>query len=108
MAYPELNCNGKDPVPYTGIEVGFSSLCTRRPVVLQFVRDVVRELAAMTPGGYIHIGGDEASSTLPRDYEAFIDSVQAIVRAQGKAMIGWRIAQAPVDSGTDRAALAIG
>ncbi len=101
VAYPELNCNGKDPVPYTGIEVGFSSLCTRRPVVLQFVRDVVRELAAMTPGGYIHIGGDEASSTLPRDYEAFIDSVQAIVRAQGKVMIGWEeIAQAPVDSGT--------
>jgi hexosaminidase len=101
VAYPELNCNGKDPVPYTGIAVGFSSLCTRRPVVMQFVRDVVRELAAMTPGGYIHVGGDEASSTLPRDYAVFIDSVEAIVRAQGKVMIGWEeIAQAPIDSGT--------
>lgn len=99
VAYPELNCNGKDPVAYTGIAVGFSSLCIRRPVVMQFVRDVVRELAAMTPGGYIHIGGDEASSTLPRDYAAFVGSVESIVRAQGKEIIGWEeIAQAPIDS----------
>jgi len=101
VAYPELNCNGKEPVAYTGIEVGFSSLCTRKPVVLQFVLDVIREIAAMTPGGYIHIGGDEANSTMPRDYEAFVDSVEGIVRAQGKTMIGWEeIAQAPIDPGT--------
>jgi len=101
VAYPELSCNGKEPVAYTGIEVGFSSLCTRKPVVMQFVSDVIREIAAMTPGRYIHIGGDEANSTLPRDYEAFIDSVEGIVRAQGKVMIGWEeIAQAPIDSGT--------
>ena len=38
---------------------------------------------------------------MPRDYEAFIDSVEGIVRAQGKVMIGWEeIAQAPIDSGT--------
>ena len=101
VAYPELNCNGKEPVAYTGIEVGFSSLCTRKPVVMRFVLDVIRELAAMTPGRYIHIGGDEANSTMPRDYEAFVDSVEGIVRAQGKTMIGWEeIAQAPIDSGT--------
>jgi hexosaminidase len=101
VAYPELNCNGKVPVPYTGIEVGFSSLCIRKPVAMQFVRDVIGELAAMTPGGYIHIGGDEAYATLPREYAAFIDSVQSIVRAQGKAMIGWEeIAQAALDPGS--------
>lgn len=55
----------------------------------------------MTPGPFIHVGGDEAHSTLPRDYEAFIDSVQAIVRANGKAMIGWEeVAHAGVDSGS--------
>jgi hypothetical protein len=27
------------PLPYTGIEVGFSSLRTRKPLVLQFARD---------------------------------------------------------------------
>ena len=99
VAYPELNCNGKVPAPYSGIEVGFSSLCTRRPVVMQFVRDVMRELAAMTPGPFIHVGGDEADATQPRDYEAFIDSVQGIIRAQGKVMIGWEeVAHAGVDS----------
>ncbi len=101
VAYPELNCNGKVPVPYGGIAVGFSSLCTRKAIVTQFVTDVIGELAAMTPGGYIHIGGDEASSTMPKDYVAFIAMVQRIVRAQGKEMIGWEeIAQAPLDSGT--------
>ena len=101
VAYPELNCNGKVPVAYTGIATGFSSLCVRRPVTLRFVADVVREVAAITPGPYIHIGGDEAEATLPRDYEAFIDSVEGIVRAQGKTMIGWEeIASAPIDSGT--------
>ncbi|MBP2648105.1 MAG: Beta-N-acetylhexosaminidase [Gemmatimonadetes bacterium] len=101
VAYPELNCNGKVPAPYTGIETGISSLCTRRPVVMQFVADVIRELAAITPGPFIHIGGDEADVTLPRDYVAFIDSVQRIVRAQGKTMIGWEeIASAPIDPGT--------
>ena len=101
VAYPELNCNGKDPVPYTGIAVGFSSLCTRKPVVMQFARDVIHEVAAMTPGPYLHIGGDEADATLPREYAIFIGRVGEIVRAEGKTMTGWEeIAQADIDSGT--------
>ena len=31
-----------------------------------FVDDVVREVAALTPGPYLHIGGDEAQATTPR------------------------------------------
>jgi hexosaminidase len=42
---------------------------------------VIRELAAMTPGAYLHIGGDEADATMPMDYAVFIDSVGGIVRA---------------------------
>ena len=101
VAYPELNCNGKVPVPYTGIATGFSSLCVRRPATMRFVADVIRELAATTPGPYIHIGGDEADVTLPREYVAFVDSLERIVRAQGKTMIGWEeIASASIDTGT--------
>ena len=33
-----------------------------------FVDDVLGELAALTPGPYLHIGGDEALSTPRRDY----------------------------------------
>lgn len=88
-AYARLNCNGVAPGPYTGIEVGFSSLCIRKEVTYRFVDDVVRELAALTPGPYLHVGGDEAHSTDPAEYLAFMERVETIVRSHGKRMIGW-------------------
>ncbi len=88
-SYASLNCNGVAPEPYSGIEVGFSSLCIRKELTYEFVDDVVRELAALTPGPYVHIGGDEADATDPGDYRTFVERVQAIVRSHGKRMIGW-------------------
>ncbi len=88
-AYPELNCDGVAPALYTGIEVGFSSLCTGKEITYRFVNDVIREVAALTPGPYIHIGGDEATVTQPADYRQFVERVQAIVQSHGKQMAGW-------------------
>lgn len=88
-SYAELNCNGVAPPLYTGTDVGFSSLCVSKQVTYDFVNDVVRELAAITPGRYIHIGGDEAHSTSHDDYVAFMDRVQPIVAEYGKTVIGW-------------------
>ena len=88
-SYARLNCNGVAPAPYTGIEVGFSSLCIGKDVTYAFVDDVVRELAALTPGPYLHIGGDEPHSTDPDEYRTFVERVQSIVRAHGKRMLGW-------------------
>ncbi|MCL7454587.1 MAG: beta-N-acetylhexosaminidase [Anaerolineae bacterium] len=94
-SYAVLNCDGVAPPLYTGIEVGFSSLCTDREITFQFLDDVIREIAALTPGPYLHIGGDEASATDPADYVRFIERVQGIVQAHGKQMVGWEeIAQA--------------
>ena len=59
--YAELNCDGVAPPPYTGTDVGFSSLCISKDITYTFIDDVVRELAAITPGPYLHIGGDEAA-----------------------------------------------
>lgn len=91
VAYPELNCNKKDPNPkvYTGMAVGFSTLCTRNPEVYAFLDDVIKELAAMTPGEYIHIGGDESHVTEKADYIYFINRVQKIVSEHGKKVLGW-------------------
>ncbi|MFG2953359.1 beta-N-acetylhexosaminidase [Streptomyces sp. NPDC048291] len=88
-SYAELNCDGTAPPLYTGTEVGFSSLCVGKRVTYDFVADVIRELAALTPGRYLHIGGDEAHSTAHADYVAFMDRVQPIVAKYGKTVIGW-------------------
>lgn len=100
-AYAALNCDGEARPPYTGTEVGFSSLCITKEVTYQFVDDVIGEVAALTPGQYIHIGGDESHSTSEDDYHAFIGRVQQIVEAHGKTAIGWEeIAQTPLEDGT--------
>lgn len=100
VAYPELTCNGVAPPPRTDTDVGFSSLCVSKEVTYRFIDDVVRELAAMTPGPYIHIGGDEAQSTTDADYQTFEHRVLPIVAKYGKIPFGWHeIAQSP-DSST--------
>ena len=88
-SYPELNCNGKAPELYTGTDVGFSTLCIKKELTYKFVDDVIRELAAITPGPYIHIGGDESHVTPLEEYIPFINRVQDIVLSHNKIMIGW-------------------
>jgi hexosaminidase len=90
-SYPFLNCDAKNPKPklYTGMRVGFSTLCTSNEKVYAFVDDVISELAAITPGPYIHIGGDESLATSKKDYIKFINRVQGIVKKYGKQVIGW-------------------
>ncbi|MBQ1119444.1 beta-N-acetylhexosaminidase [Streptomyces sp. B15] len=95
-SYAELNCDGIAPPRYTGTEVGFSSLCVPLERTYDFVDDVIRELAALTPGPYIHIGGDEAHSTSHEDYVTFMRRVQPVVAKYGKKAIGWhQITAAP-------------
>ena len=88
-SYPELNITGKSPELYTGVEVGFSTLATHKEVTYKFIDDVIRELAAITPGPYIHIGGDESHSTPIEDYIPFVNRVQDIVISHGKKVLGW-------------------
>ena len=88
-SYPELNCNNKAPELYTGTKVGFSTLCTGKEITYQFIADVLGELAAITPGPYLHIGGDESHVTKLEDYIPFVNRVQEIVGTTGKKVIGW-------------------
>jgi hexosaminidase len=100
-SYPQLNCNGTSPALYTGERVGFSSLCVPKAVTYTFLDDVVSELAALTPGPYIHLGGDEAQSTSAADYVTFVQKAQAIVEAHGKSLMGWaEISSAKLDQGS--------
>ncbi|RMF14232.1 MAG: beta-N-acetylhexosaminidase [Candidatus Dadabacteria bacterium] len=98
---PELNCDGIAPEPFTGTTVGFSSLCLDKAETWAFVEDVVGEIAALTPGPFLHIGGDEAHEVEAADYAAFITRAQQIVARNGKRMIGWEeVAAAPVSGAT--------
>ena len=50
---------------------GFSTLVFGDPDTLRFVDDALGEVAALTTGPYLHIGGDEAKATKPADYRMF-------------------------------------
>lgn len=99
-SYAELNCDGKARELYTGTRVGFSTLCTDSEITYQFVDDVIRELSSLTPGPYIHIGGDESHVTPLNDYIYFINRVRKIVLSHGKLLIGWdEISNADISAG---------
>lgn len=88
-AYPELALPGVTPEPYEGIEVGFSTLDPNNEQTYRFVEDVLGEVAAMFPGPWLHLGGDECLATPEGDYLAFIERATAIAAATGKTVIGW-------------------
>jgi hexosaminidase len=90
VAYPELTCHGQAPPVATGFDVGFSSLCPDKPITQRFIEEVFGELAAMTPGPYLHLGGDEAMSTPLDEYGPFVERVQQVIRGAGKLPVGWQ------------------
>ncbi|MCM6776390.1 beta-N-acetylhexosaminidase [Nocardia sp. CDC159] len=100
-SYGELNCDGIPKPPRTDIEVGYSSLCISSPTTYKFVEDVIRELAALTPGPYLNIGGDEAHATPREDYIAFFKKVMPMLQTYDKKMTGWHnfvIAEPPASA----------
>jgi hexosaminidase len=88
-SYAELNIDGVAPTRYTGIEVGFSALAVGKDITYRFLDEVFGQLAALTPGPYLHIGGDEAKTLGPEDYAVIVTRAQEIVASHGKSAIGW-------------------
>ncbi|GAB2596805.1 beta-N-acetylhexosaminidase [Paractinoplanes abujensis] len=89
VAYPELTCDGEPVQPRTDAEVGYSSLCANREETYAFVDDVIRVVAGLTSGPFLHIGGDEALSTTAEDYRTFMTRVLPLAGKYGKRAIGW-------------------
>jgi N-acetyl-beta-hexosaminidase len=119
LAYPELaeapvlsaDTSGPDafgnqpPVagqPYLGVHVGFSSLKVHDEATYDFVADVFGELAAMTPGPYLHFGGDESLATSDDDFDLFVSRVSEIIADLDKTPVAWHEAgsAAQLASGT--------
>ncbi|WP_431873582.1 family 20 glycosylhydrolase [Micromonospora marina] len=89
VAYPELAPDKTAPPPYTGTEVGFSYVDPADERTYAFVADVVGEVAALTPGPWLHLGGDEAFKVPADSYRAFVERAQRLVAATGKTVVGW-------------------
>lgn len=89
IGYPELSCSRRSPGAYAGTDVGFSTLCANNEETYAFVNDVVREIAAITPGRYFHMGGDENPILSHADYTKFVERTQDIVQRNGKLLVGW-------------------
>lgn len=100
-ALGELTPSGEPTDPYTGIEVGFSRLHADLPTTEPFLRDVLTDVAAMTPGPYLHIGGDEVHTMEREEYARLVETAARVVEGTGKTVVGWQeVAKATLTPGT--------
>ncbi|UNK69930.1 family 20 glycosylhydrolase [Microbacterium sp. H1-D42] len=96
-AIPELNTAGTRPgadesgrVPANGTgSVGYSTMDANSEATWVFLEHVLTQLAAITPGEYIHVGGDESHVTPHDDYVKFITRSVELVHSLDKKMMGW-------------------
>ena len=97
-AIEQLNSAGSFPKPAPGQatppaqgtgDVGDSTFDAANPVTYEFISEVLRQVAELTPGQYLHIGGDEAHSTSQADYTTMVDFANAQVADLGKTVVGW-------------------
>jgi len=89
VAYPGLSCSSRPTALYTGTSVGWSTFCVDKEETYALIDDIVREIAAITPGPYFHMGGDEVEVLTHEQYARFVERVQTIVHKYGKRMVGW-------------------
>ena len=106
-AYPELACTPGPFETWTKWGVDEDVFCPKEET-FRFIEDVLTEVAALFPGPYIHVGGDEVPKTrwraspvaqdvMRRENLAdpaalqswFIRRVEQMVIARGKKLIGW-------------------
>ena len=109
--YPALSCSGGpfhvNPGSKFYNEIA-NVLCAGNDHVFEFLDGVMTEVAALFPGQYIHMGGDEATKkfwkacprcqTRMRDLNIqtedelqsyFVKRLEKIIESKGKRLIGW-------------------
>jgi hexosaminidase len=106
-AYPELGVTGQ-PVEVATRWGVFSDILNAEPPTIQFMQNVLKEVMAIFPGRYIHIGGDEADKTkwkaseriqarikelgLEDEHELqswFIRQMDAFLVSHKRRLVGW-------------------
>lgn len=88
-SYAALNEDGTAEDLYTGAPVLSTPLWLDGEATWDFVADVWGEVAAITPGPWVHVGADEAIGVDPDAYATFVPWLQEQVEADGKTLLGW-------------------
>lgn len=101
-AIPELNTAGSShagtpaqpTAPHNGTgAVGYSYLDPNSEVSFTFIKHVLGQLAELTPGGMIHVGGDESHAMVSRYgqpvFNSFVERVLDITHDLGAKANGW-------------------
>lgn len=107
-AYPDLACVPQDFQPLSVWGISEDILCAGKDATLDFLKELLTEVAEFFPGPYLHIGGDEAPKqrwkACPacqkrikdqglKDEEELqswlIKELQAHLNTLGKTLIGW-------------------
>lgn len=108
-AIPQLNSTGSAPKPKPGEttaphqgsgNVGGSTFDADNPATYEFTKEVLTQLAAMTPGPYLHIGGDESHVTPHDKYSKMLGQFNTQVKDTGKTAIGWNEASGDMPAGS--------
>jgi hexosaminidase len=109
-AYPELCCTKQQYAvnPGSRFKGECNVLCVANEAVWAALDTIFTQVAALFPGGYIHIGGDEANRSwwghhqlekdlmarenikgLPELQSYFTKRLEKLILSKGKKMIGW-------------------
>ena len=108
VAYPELGCVGKGYKMPQRQFISKDIYCPGKKSTWKFLGTVFNEICDIFPGGYIHVGGDEARYNRWKKCEAcqalmkreglkseeelqgwMVRKIEKIVKARGKKLIGW-------------------
>ena len=107
-AYPQFGCVGHGYDVWTTWGVSKEVFCIGKQGTIEFLKDVLDEVAGLFPGEYIHIGGDEAPSerwdecpdcrklvetegySTSRELQGYLlREIEAFLKTKGKKIIGW-------------------
>ncbi|WP_316753471.1 beta-N-acetylhexosaminidase [Pedobacter gandavensis] len=108
VAYPYLCCTGDQYEVPTQHSISKEILCAGKESTYEFIDDIIKEIVAIFPSKYLHIGGDEAVYTRWKACPAcqkkktelglkteeqlrlhFNRRVQKIAGKYGKTIVGW-------------------
>lgn len=107
-SYPRLSCTGQAVEVRKKWGISKEILCAGNDDTMQFVKDVLDEIAEMFPYEYVHLGGDEApkdrwcncklcrqkvADLHLKDFDAlqahFVEELRAHLAQKGKKVICW-------------------